>query len=128
MGGDQRIWFPRFSRRTVLSDLSNSPPPSSKSSKSSKSAMSMARMTESPTKVPITSENQSSKAATNGRVNTVAEQVNILVACSEAHNRKLDNLTKIMKAVAAKNGVSVDILNDGPDVENLAENFDGVAI
>ena len=129
MGGDQRIWFPRFSRRTVLSDLSNSPPPSSpKSSKSSKSAMSMARMTESPTKVPITSENQSNKAATNRRVNTVAEQVNILVACSETHTRKLDNLTKILKAVAVKNGVSVDILNDGPDVENLASSFDKAAI
>ena len=76
-------------------------------------------MTESPTKVPITSENQSNKAATNRRVNTVAEQVNILVACSETHTRKLDNLTKILKAVAVKNGVSVDILNDVPDMENL---------
>ena len=88
--------------------------------------MSMARMTESPTKVPITSENQSNKAATNRRVNTVAEQVNILVACSETHTRKLDNLTKILKAVAVKNGVSVDILNDVPDMENLAETFENV--
>ena len=55
----------------------------------------------------------------------MAEQVNILVSCSEAHTRKLDNLTKIMKAVAAKNGVSADILNDGPDVEDLTESFDG---
>ena len=120
MGGDQRVWWPRLSRRP-LSDSSNSPAASSQ--KSSKSAMSVAQMTGSPSKLAISNENLT-KPATNSQLNTVAEQVNILLGCSETHTRKLDSLVKILKAVAEKNGVSADILDDGPDdvpeVEYLA--------
>ena len=68
----------------------------------------------SPSKLAISNENLT-KPATNSQLNTVAEQVNILVGCSKTHTRKLDSLVKILKAVAEKNGVSADILDDGPD-------------
>ena len=112
---NQKRWLPQFSRRP-LSDSTNSP--ASSSNKSSKSAMSIAHMTDSPSKLLMSNENPT-RPATNSQLNEVVTQVNILVGCSEAHTRKLDNLTKILKAIAEKMGVSADILDDGPEVENL---------
>ena len=87
-------------------------------------------MTDSPSKLPISNENLT-RPATNSQLNTVVNQVNILVGCSEAHTRQLDNLTrqldnltKILKAVAEKVGVSANILDNGPDVEDLTAKLD----
>ena len=87
-------------------------------------------MTDSPSKLPISNENLT-RPATNSQLNTVVNQVNILVGCSEAHTRQLDNLTrqldnltKILKAVAEKVGVSANILDNGTDVEDLTAKLD----
>ena len=80
--------------------------------------MSVARMTEAPSKLTINQENLTGPA-TRGELNTVSEQVNILVACSESHTHKLDTITTILKAVADKLGVPAEGLDDGPKVEDL---------
>ena len=86
-------------------------------------------MTESPSKLAISKENLT-RPATVSELNRVAEQVNILVGCYEANTRKLDTLTKILKAVAEKLGVSTDVLDDGPDdgpdVEDLTGSIDAL--
>jgi hypothetical protein len=88
--------------------------------------MSVARMTEAPSKLTINQENLTGPA-TRGELNTVSEQVNILVACSESHTQQLNTITRdiqqlktILKAVADKLGVPAEGLDDGPKVEDLA--------
>ena len=84
-------------------------------------------MTEAPSKLTINKENLTGPA-TRGELNTVSEQVNILVACSESHTQQLNTITRdiqqlktILKAVADKLGVPAEGLDDGPPkVEDLA--------
>ena len=85
--------------------------------------MSAARATESPSKLTINKENLTGPA-TISELNAVAEQVNILVSCSETHARKLDDITRILKVVAQLAGVSAEVLDDNPNDDDLATNLE----